>query len=354
MSTPRLNYSPRMATRLVATGLFETERFFLVDVGASGGIESHWRIFGEQLQAVGFDPLVKECARLNQAEQASNVRYHAAYIGAGVSAPFLPSDDGTGPVSCHQLYSRTSSVRAQKDQHFSSVQRYNYDDPELVLSDQRISLDEYFFDYPATAVDFIKIDTDGHDYEVLCGARETLAQRLVLGLFVECQCHGIIDPHANVFSNIDRLLREKGFSLFDIEVYRYTRACLPGQFVYKIPAQTTSGQVLWGDALYIRDAAAPGYEDYWRCKFSVAKLLKLACLFEIYGLPDCAAELLLSYKDQLGDVIDVPGCLDLLAAEVDPSSQSFEDHNKKFDEDLESFFPSEQKPGEEISRGEKL
>ena len=352
MSTPRLNYSPRMTNRLVETGVFETEHFFLVDVGASGGIESHWRIFGEYLNAVGFDPLVKECARLNQAERSPNVRYHAAYVGAGESASFLPSEENADPDSgwSNQPFPRTSATRAEQALSISAMQRYNSGDEEILLSDERVSLDEYFSGTRVNTIDFIKIDTDGHDYEVLCGARDILAKHLVLGLYVECQFHGQIHPRANLFSNIDRLLREEGFSLFDIEVYRYTRACLPGKFVYDIPAQTTGGQVLWGDALYLRDAAVPGYEDRWECELSVEKLIKLACLFEIYGLPDCEAELLLAHKGRLGDVIDVPGCLDLLAAEADPSSPSFEDHNRKFDEEPESFFPGEQEPWKEKLR----
>ena len=90
-----------------------------------------------------------------------------------------------------------------------------------------------------------------------------MAEKQVLGLLVESQLHGIAHAHSNVFSNIDRLMREQGFSLFDFEIYRYTRATLPGHFVYDIPAQTHEGQVVWGDALYLRDVTAPGYEGRW-------------------------------------------------------------------------------------------
>lgn len=342
MSTSRINYNPSMTRRLVADGAFRTEHFSLVDVGASGGIEQHWRIFDDYLSAVGFDPLVKECARLNQAEQSPNIRYHAFCVGSDDYASLLPPEVAADPVRgwSNQPFPRTSSVRASTAMNMSFTKRFNNDDDDILLTDKATSLDSFFSTHPAETVDFIKIDTDGHDYEVLCGAREILSNYQILGLFVESQFHGIVHSHANLFSNIDRFLRDQGFSLFDIEVHRYTRACLPGRFVYDIPAQTTSGQVLWGDALYLRDVAAEGYENRWGVRLSTQKLLKLACLFEMYGLPDCAVELLLARKQALDGVINITQCLDLLAAEMDPSSPSYADHNRTFDTALKGFFPS--------------
>lgn len=342
MATDRVNYNPSLTKRLVTDGMFRTEPVTVIDVGASGGIEQHWRIFGEQLVAVGFEPLVKECTRLNKTEHSQSVRYHPFFVGSENYQSLFSNETAMDPVLgwSNQPFPRTSSVRAQQAMNMSFTKRFNNDDDEIVLTEQATSLDGFFSTHPIETIDFIKIDTDGHDYEVLCGARETLGKYPVLGLFVECQFHGVVHPHANLFSNIDKLLRDEGFSLFDIEVHRYTRACLPGRFVYDIPAQTTSGQVLWGDALYLRDVAAKGYADRWRVRFSAQKLLKLACLFEIYGLPDCAAELLLEHQGMLGGVIDVGRCLDMLTAEIDPSSASYAEYNRKFDAAPESFFPS--------------
>ena len=37
-------------------GLQEIKKIFLLDVGASGGIEPHWFGLGDKLAAIGFDP----------------------------------------------------------------------------------------------------------------------------------------------------------------------------------------------------------------------------------------------------------------------------------------------------------
>ena len=50
---------------LVASSLRQ-EKFTLVDVGCSGGIEPIWRIFGDRFAAIGFDASVAECRRLEK------------------------------------------------------------------------------------------------------------------------------------------------------------------------------------------------------------------------------------------------------------------------------------------------
>jgi len=76
-------------------------------------------------------------------------------------------------------------------------------------------------------VDFLKTDTDGHDYPVLRGAANLLRECPVLGIAVEVQFHGATHPHAETFSTIDCFPRHHGFSLPDLTPVRYNRAALP-------------------------------------------------------------------------------------------------------------------------------
>jgi hypothetical protein len=110
------------------------------------------------------------------------------------------------------------------------------------------------------SVDFVKIDTDGHDIAVLLGAERLLSEGGVLGVRIEAQFHGPLHPFANTFHNIDGILRNHGFTLFDLNQRRYSRAALPDAFFASRPGRTRSGQLLWGDALYLRDLAPADYE----------------------------------------------------------------------------------------------
>ena len=160
-----------------------------------------------------------------------------------------------------------------------------------------------------------------------------------LGFFVECQFHGVSHPHSNLFANIDRLLREQGFSLFDLEACRYTRGQLPGHFVMSLPSPTLEGQVPAADALYLRDVAAPRYEDKWGVVLGPRKMAKLACLFAIFGMPDCAAEILVAKERELAKVFDLKSARDMLARELQRRARGFDDLNRCFDASINAFYP---------------
>jgi hypothetical protein len=243
------------------------------------------------------------------------------------------------------FHGRTSAIHAQ---HINNnVQARDGGQRSGGLAKEMIELDEFFLRTHPTDVDFIKIDTDGSDYQVLLGARELLAKCPVLGVAVECQFHGPVHEAANTYTNIDCLLRKLGFTLFDIEVYRYSRAALPKPFVYRIPAQTTSGQVLWADALYLRDLGERGYEAKWSAPLSERKILKLACLMEIFGMEDCTAEVLVQYRDRLTTLVNVDACLDLITPELKGERLSYVRYLEQFEKNVDLFYP----PADRIGSG---
>ncbi len=342
MKKPGSKPTFKVTREIVQRRLFADDPFVLVDVGCSGGIAGHWRALEPALKAYGFDPLVRECERLRGLERNPQVRYFDRFVGWDGYRELFPERVESDPLLgwTNQPFPRSSAARAQNAQTESFVQAvFNYGNADLKYTEQRTSLDAFFAGESGVKVDFVKVDTDGHDYEVLCGARGILQSHRVLGLMIEAQFHGVTHMHSNLFANIDRLLRELGFSLFDLEMYRYTRAVLPGHFTHSIAAQTHEGQVLWGDALYLRDLGAPGYEERWQPCLSTAKLLKLICLFEMFGFADCAAEVLCAQRKALAHLVNVDSLLDWLTGEIHPRSPSFARVNRRFDESPSWFYP---------------
>jgi FkbM family methyltransferase len=337
METPISN--PPMTRMLVKKGALATDPFTLVDVGASGHIESYWRSFEPEFRAIGFDPLVREMQRLSNQEHSKNVRYEAYWLGCDDYESLLGAPKNTIPNVTSELFERTSARRAMNVQKRDYIKEEFNANQEVIYTERRTTLDRFLETDSIASVDFIKIDTDGSDYEVVLGALKALQGHRVLGLMIECQFQSVPHPHVNVFANIDRVLREQGLLLFDMEYHRYSRACLPSKFVYRIPAQTVSGQVMFADVVYLRDLGSPNYEQRWNINFSREKILKLASLFEIFRMPDCAAELILKFEDSLGAVISVGECLDLLAQQAKPSFTSFRELNKQFDQSIEKWYP---------------
>ena len=338
---PRINLRPKLTIDLVEKRVFAGEPFSLIDVGASGGIADYWKVFGDSLTALGFEPLIAEADRLNAAAPP-NVRYEAAFVsstdqqtehGQKLNADRIRYRD-------NQPFPRTSAWRAASTQRLDYVRTYYDASGSGALSTTTVTLDDVYGRGERPYVDFIKIDTDGHDYYVLRGAQRMLRESPVLGLVVESQFHGPVHHHANLFSNIDRFLRVRGFSLFDLEVYRYSRAALPNPFVYTIPANTHQGQVLWGDALYVRDAGDPEYAQKWEITLSAVQLCKLLCIFEIFSLEDCAAEALVTHRDRLRNTIDVERCLDLLSPLHQGERLTFSQYDQRFEKHMEEWFPA--------------
>jgi FkbM family methyltransferase len=316
---------------LVARRVFADDPVFVVDVGASGGIDGYWTEFAEQFRAVGFDPLVAEVDRLN-----AGARTGVEYVAAWVTRP----DPGTHEAAARStdFFQRTSAVRAAEITGLDYIREVFNAGAPVERTATRIVLDEYFGPDDRARIDFIKIDTDGGDFDVLRGADAILRNGRVLGLAVEVQFHGPVSDDANLFSNVDRYLRGKGFALFDLEVYRYSRHALPAEFQLDLPAQTVTGQVSWGEAIYSRDLGDPEYESMWDFAPSSVEVLKLACLFEIFGLPDCAAELILKYEETLDRECDRTELLDRLAADQWGPGATFAGVHRRFEDDVRRRF----------------
>lgn len=319
-----------LTKRLVSDGLVSS--FRLADVGASGGISNHWKALGTTLHATGFDPLIREVARLNAAETNPNVKYIAALAGYNKYKEIFPDSDWATKPNDSPWF-RTSAARAKEVTKRSFAEVVYDPSGSMEQVSEVIELDAYFRD---DRIDFLKVDTDGFDIAVLLGARRLLAESPVLAIQAEVMFHGVLNDASNTFANVDRLLRSLGFALFDIDVYRYSRGVLPKQFRYRQPADTFAGQVIWADVLYVRDAAAPGYEHTWSITLSTEQVLRLACIHELYGLDDCAAELLVMFRDRFPFPVDP--YLDLITPEVAGKRLPYREYNEVFERDVSAFY----------------
>jgi FkbM family methyltransferase len=339
-----------LTRRIVEEFLPSDARFFLLDVGCSGGLDVRWNVFGERLRAVAFDAWIAEINRLTATDTRPNIRYEAAYVGCRDFARLFPyelkeSTEGRNSSP----FRRVSAFAADRRLRKSYAQDTTIAGDPMQWTLRRLTLDEYVDPSQYGQVDFIKVDTDGHDIEVVLGADAILAAGGALGLFVEVQLHGPIHEFANTFPNIDGLLRRRGFSLFDLQTYRYSRADLPAPFAWDVAAQTTTGQVLWGDALYLRDLASLRYEEMWPdYQITPDRIMKLACLFDLYGLPDCAAELL----NNRGASLTLAQRNELLDLLVSGEPGSYAQHVAAFEADYTSFFRSRMQPPVEEKRAD--
>lgn len=303
-----------LAKFLVASGEMDDDAI-LVDVGCSISYFRQLDALLPRLKVFAFDPLVAEIERL-RAVAPPHVTYEDAFVVSHSKEPWGAPSNMHSPRSTQFAWWKLTSFDNVKE-NFNAGQKVEHSKSQITLDERLGSVD----------VDFIKVDTDGHDFQVLEGASGIIERKQLLGALIEVRFHGRQTDRANLWRNVDRILAGSGLSLFDIRVKRYSRAALPAMDTSSGPAKPSfaDGQVDWGDALYLRDLCAPDYERMWNVVYSKRKYVLLAALFNILGYEDCAAEVIQTHRDKFS----YPDhCLNLLAQEK--YGRSYAEHMAQF------------------------
>jgi FkbM family methyltransferase len=158
--------------------------------------------------------------------------------------------------------------------------------PELVNLDftldlETTTLDVFCQQEGIETIDFLQIDVQGADLQVLKGAA-SLVERTVLGIQIEVEfSHLYVDQP--LFADIDTYLRARDFTLFDLTRSHRVRARSP------IMSSMHPGQLLWGDAFYFCDLLQNTEMSHAK---TPEQILKLACIADVMNFPDYALELL--------------------------------------------------------------
>jgi hypothetical protein len=311
--------------------------FVLVDIGVAGGIDRPWRRFGRRLRAIGIDPSVNEIARLTAAEKNPNVTYVNAFAALPPGHPFAQkarkapqADRGPWPrlSACQyveRVYSATTQISAQE-----ILAANLWPDAQLAAPETSIAVPEFLTRSAIRTVDFLKIDVDGADFEILQSFEKAFADFEIMGIGIEVNFFGSDCETANSLHNVDRFLRSRGFDLFGLTTRRYSTSALPGRFIGREPGATEFGRAFQGDALYARDLASGLHQDF-AAAASPDKILNLVAIFAAFNLPDCAAETALTFRAKLSSLCDVDRILDLLTAQAEKTVFGHADYRRRLD-----------------------
>lgn len=190
------------------------------------------------VEIIGFEPQEDECAKL-RARQAKGCTYLPYFIGDGTAQTFY---------ECNVPY--TSSLLppnrplVEKFQNIPSLM--NVIRTHAV---QTVRLD----DIPETAgVDFLKVDVQGGEMMVFDGARKRLSEALVVHTEIEFMELYKGQP---LFGDIDVFLRSCGFAFHR---FAHTEGRTFKPLVVNNDINSALSQMLWGDAIYVRDVQTFG------------------------------------------------------------------------------------------------
>lgn len=292
-----VNYVSNFTRLLAREGLFNNDPMIVVDAGARSGPQSHWPLYEKQIKVIGFEPYKEESDRLNAEVAAGNI-----------NVPFVCYPIGLGSENTTARLYEYGNKAANSMTPPVGDEAASYTD--IVVR----RFDEFATENGISKVDFMKIDVERHEVSVIEGLGKFLDKGGILGFEVEV--HFQPQGDAPMLSDIELLLRKHGYRLYDVDIFRASSQLLPSPVAWDhrdhnnkpILGPTVTGPMVHGDALFIRDLA-PEKEEILRTR-NVTRVLKMASLFEVYGLPDCAVELLHEYRSILENVLPLDALLD--------------------------------------------
>jgi len=216
----------------------------IVDIGARDGWHPMWSEVADFVHLVGFEPEQEAYQQLQARRTDSHRLRSVSYFPYGLS-----DTDGervlhicrSKGVSSFYMPQREFIVRFPDASRFDIVSSHSIPVRSLdsLFSDQMPNMPPY--------VGFLKIDTQGSELDILRGARRALDEH-VIGVEVEVEFSPVYESQP-VFRHVDAYLVERGFSLFKLQRLHWVR----GSSVVGIPPQVNAGQVIFGDALYLKD-----------------------------------------------------------------------------------------------------
>jgi FkbM family methyltransferase len=204
----------------------------LVDIGAKGGIPTRWKGI-ESVDILGFEPNQKSYRRLSEAEKQSVLNY-AVWDEVGTTELYVTRNAG--------LSSLRKPNRNLVEQ-FPDADRFDITDTETVETttfDTAIDSSAFRF----SDIDFIKLDTQGTEYDILRQGKNVISGPLV-GVQVEVAFAPIYNGQA-LFHEIDHMLRNHDFQLVDLKRIFWKRTG-------GLDLGGKKGQLIPGDALYFQD-----------------------------------------------------------------------------------------------------
>ncbi|MGK0238672.1 MAG: FkbM family methyltransferase [Candidatus Pelagisphaera sp.] len=222
---------------------FQQSPLGFIDVGARGGIHDLVVPIADIVSVVGFEPDKEECERLMQIKEVRKpwAEFKLEPIG-------LYNKAGAFPL--HLMKANTNHSLLPSNDAF--VSRYNMKQFEkigetIVNTDTLDSIHSKRYHEKSNFGEFLKIDTQGSEFEILQGARNVL-ERNTVAIVCEVSFFEIYKDQ-KLFSDIESYLRELGFSFYGFDSSLHTRSC---KHIDK-QTQVTKERAMYADAVFLKD-----------------------------------------------------------------------------------------------------
>ncbi|RMD76928.1 MAG: FkbM family methyltransferase [Chloroflexi bacterium] len=254
--------------------------------------QSPWHIFAPNLKIYGFDADPEACDEANAALEAQGIHWFEQHyplaLGRAVGEATLYI---TRATHCSSLYEPNLS-------YTSRFQGFNPSlNIEATVQVETTTLSAFAQEKGLESVDVLQVDVQGADLDVLKGG-EALLAATTLGIIIEVEFSEVYRGQP-LFSDIDAYLRGQGFVLFDL--LTNDGWCRLPRYLSPLRSQRRTGQLLWADAIYLRDLLSHDQQPQNAHLQTPVHLLKLAAIADALDFPDYALEILVHLTLEYGE-----------------------------------------------------
>jgi len=251
-----------------------------IDIGARGGVSAIVEPIAAATAVLGFEPDANEAQALRDSHAAVPI-WHTFEVSSTAVA-------GTkGPRDFYQTARGVNSSLLRPSEAFAERYQVPGFAVESVATYQTDTLDNIVFGKYANAPaygEFLKIDVQGAEREVLQGAERLLGERTVAVVAEVSFCE--LYEHQPLFGEVAEFLKNHGFSFYGFHAMSHRASHL--RYLREKQSPQWSQRLLHADAVFFRDDvfAGGGAEETRRSR---AVLLGVSILLGHY---DTAVELL--------------------------------------------------------------
>lgn len=274
------NLAKKQVLRLCCSKIPSSNAFVFVDIGAEGGIPQKWSAIQEHLKVVAFEPDSRAVV-----PEIKNDRFITipAPLSKEIKDLQFYITKGLGKSS---LYRPNMAFLSQ----FVDSERFEIIKEITVPAAKVLTLDRAFETVQCRGADFIKLDTQGSELDILEGGPKVLAS--AFGVQVEVEFAPLYEKQP-LFRDVDSFMNSRGFQLIDLRRFYWKRKA-HYEFIGK-------GQLIFADALYIRDVESfldmlPNLGETTNVLSKVYKCVLTCLVYELYDY----AVAVLNYAGQKG------------------------------------------------------
>ncbi len=224
----------------------------IIDVGARWGTVDAWFRVAPLARIFGFEPDAVECQRLNSLFKSDSEQFYPYALGRvdGDATRYV-----TGEPACSSLFPSSEFMR----ERFPTLRSDMAPARETLIPVKR--METWAAMSEVKRVDFIKIDTQGSELDVLQGANDLLDE--CIGVEAEVMFSPLY-KNQPLFADIDAYLRGRGFTLWRLSnlahyAERPNSRLLNSSTVHfdltSVHHQTGDGRLVWANAIYFKDRA---------------------------------------------------------------------------------------------------